>query len=210
MKNSTKIAIALGVILIVVVGVIASHRSPNLQGINPSGGDIIQSVTTNVNGVTIGAKFQQWYALNLPIGTNQVSWRNTTGQVAYVSGARFTMASTTPNGNTSASSTLVVSVGTSTTATITDTSTPWGGLINQVSIATGTTAFDAGSQIVLAGQAKSGVGGATSTIAVAPNEYVIAVVENPFSLNCGASGLCESGTSTKRGYILNGIFEVSF
>lgn len=214
--TKTTIAYIVGALLIlaVVVGVLehqiasVSYQAPVAGSINPSGGDVIQSITTQVNGVVIGAKFMQWVPLVLPLGTNQVSWHNTTGQVAYVAGGRFTLASTTSAGQAIASSSMILSVGTSTTATITDSPTIFGGLVNQVQIATSTTAFDAGSQIVLSGQGKT-ANSATSTIAVAPGEYLVETLEQA-NQGCVNAGSCEAATSSKRGYVLNGIVEYSF
>ena len=205
-------AIAAVVVVGLVVHLVGSHGAVKSTGAtNPSGGNVYQQVDTYVNGLTIGSKFQNWQPFVMPIGTNQVAWCNTTGQIVYAGGARFTLASTTANGSVSASSTLALSVGTSTKSTVTDGAAVWGGLIDQVLIATSTNSIDTKSQVILGGQATTGVGGlATSTIPISTSECLVASLENPYSQNCGASGACETATSSKRGYILNGIVELSF
>lgn len=215
MSNST-IAKILGMVIAIalVVGITvhfvhSSQPSAVAGSVNPSGGDIIQSVNTFVPGIVIGAKFETWYAVNMPLGTNQASWCNTTGQVAYAEDARFSLASTTPNGNVVASTTLALSVGTSTKSTITDTQVVYGGLINQALIATSTAAFDAKSQVFVEGNGINGAGGvASSTIAVSPSECVVASLENPYVTVGNINGY--SATSTGRGYVLNGLIGISF
>jgi len=209
--KTTIASIALSVIAVVIAVVTLAgsfHSSGKVGAVyQPAGGTVQFTPDTYAGGLNIGGKYINWVSFVIPIGANQASWCNNTGHVVYGSGARFALASTTANGSVSAANSLVLSVGTSTKSTVTDSTALYGGLINQAFIATSSNAFDRNSQVIIGGNAGGGtISGVTasSTIAIAPAECVVAALENPYSASAGYA------TTSTRGYVLNGVVEYSF
>ncbi len=136
----------------------------------------MNGITTNMGQIQIGR------------GANQGAWKNTTGRTIYVYEAPLSMAGT-------ASSTIKVYVGTSTTPTATDSFTAatapfWSQLIDAGQISTSTTAgllFDS-----ITNHKTSYPG----TLPVADGQYVLLVADS----FCRSTGACETATSSNRGW----------
>lgn len=204
MNKTTKtfIAVVLGLIVSVIGGVVGSHISaPPSAPVDATakvvgGSDIVENFPSFwANGINIGQSFEQNVALTLGARQNQVAWLNNTGQTVF-----FDLSRVYPSGI--ASTTLQVSVGTSTTATVTDSSNPFfASFIDRYLLATST-------QPAINNFKDGGTNGRT-VIPVAPNQYFLMVLENPYNQACTGS-TCETATSTNRGYNLFGEFEYRY
>lgn len=208
MRKST--IVALGILIALVGGVVGgaayvasrSSSAPTKVG----AGDIVQQYPSFwVNGINIGVRFQNIVGLNLTDKKNQAVWLNNTGRTVMVGNFKGILV---PNGKGSpilASSTLILDVATSTTATVTDKAAPiaYSTLIDTYSIATSTT-----NNIVINSTGNKGTNG-QGTIAVAPNQYLIEVLENPYNQAC-TGVTCETATSTNRGYNISASAEVNY
>lgn len=196
-------AICLAIVAIIVAVVALGHKSASNVGsvYQPAGGTVYYQADTYAVGLNIGQKYQNWVSFVLNTGVNQASWYNNTGHLVYISGARFALGSTTPNGQVSSGGAYVLSVGTSTTATISDVNGgSYGGLINKAAIATSSSAYGAGAVVFVGNSGTSAFG---SVIPVPTGQYL------NVSLETATTGSL-SATSTSRAFIVNGIIEYSF
>ncbi len=127
-------------------------------------------------------------AIQVGIGSNQASWINTRATTAYVDLGWLIL-------NGTASSTVKVSVGTSTTATITDSFNPavapmWSQFIDACQIATSTVSG------VWCDNVSNHKSSYPAVIAVPPGQRLNIVVAS----FCKADGACNTATSTNRGW----------
>lgn len=205
-----KTTITLAAIIALVFGVVGgavytaeqhSSSSPTKVG----AGDIVQQYPSYwTNGINIGSRFVTAVPLNLKDKQNQVAWLNNTGQVVMASNFKAIIVPSGKGAKT-ASSTYIMDVATSTTATITNSAAPiaYPTLIDTYSLATSTT-----NNIVINSGKNGGTNG-QSTIAIAPNQYLILVLENPYNQACTGS-VCETATSTNRGFNLSASAEINY
>lgn len=180
------------VALLALVVLVAGFTARTITTGKLGGGDIVEQYPSYfVNGINIGQGYENSIDLTMATGTNQAYWKNNTNNTVYVWRFIGTQTGT-------ASSTLVVNVGTSTTATVTDSATPLTTpqLIDTYTIATSTTGrtFNSWKNAGTNGQ---------YVIPVLPNNYLIATLENPYRQDCSTTTNCESATSTNRGYNLS-------
>lgn len=210
MSKKTITIVAILAIIIVVVGLVAFHKTAQTAGAPIQGSLIDQDTRVMPYGYAYGYAGNAYrgvgsFDITLGNGQNQGSWPNNTGQVVYV--PESIVAYTSPNAKGTASSTLFLTVGTSTAPTIADATKNalYGSLIDTFSIATSTN-VNATSSAVISNEGNAGTNG-LHVIAVYPGQYVIAVLESPCPLaTTGAGQGCELATSTARGYnlLLNG------
>ncbi len=187
-------------VLALVLGISAHTHAPSPTRL--SGGDPVEPIAVNfVNGLSNSQVFDQAVQFSMASGTNQVSWKNQTGRLIYVDDYR---AWTTAVASTS----MIYSVGTSTTATVTD-ATPasnaplFGGLIDRFTLATSTPII-----VINSGQDKGTLG--RSVIAVQPGQYLVSIFESTWpSFVCNGNS-CEAATSTNRGFNIGGYFHYHY
>jgi len=209
MTKTQKIVVAVVGVALGFFALAAYFRAPSVaptgQSSNLGGADIVEQYPSYwVNGINIGGRFTNNVKLVLGDGQNQVAWKNTTGQVVLASGVQGFISPSAKTSPAVASSTLAFFVGTSTTSTITDSAAPvFGSLIDTYLIATSTT-----NTLAIDSFGDKGTNG-QQVITVLPNQYVIAVLENPYNQAC-TGATCETATSTNRGYNLPFSFNYSF
>lgn len=199
MNTYTKTAAWVGLVMSLVLGLLMmvnSSASQSPQG-TPEVGTINGAVVQNfpyafTAGYYLGSQTGRSLAavISFGAGSNQVAWKNTTGGTVYVKLGNI-------YANGAASSTVKFYVGTSTTATVTNSFNPatapfWSQFIDGESVSTSTPA----------GVWADNIQGHKSTypgqIAVADGQYLL-LVSSSF---CTAVGACETATSTNRGYTL--------
>ena len=196
-KTNKIIASIIGLIAVVVVGYgvySLSNKSPAVAG-----ADVVEQYPSYwVNGINIGGRYVQEVKLTMGEGQNQASWKNNTGKIVNV---RDLVANLVPNAKLTtpvASTSMNFFVGTSTTATVTDSATPvTGTLIDTYVIATST-----GTGTAINSMKDGGTAG-REVIPVLPGQYLIAVMEQT---NSGG----EAATSTNRGFNLTTGFQFTY
>ena len=176
----------------------------------PQGGGAVRTALDQwVNGLFAGDVAEKWIEKTLPAGDDQiVLYRNQTGHDVYVTFADVSI----PTGST-ASSTLAASVVATSSASFPNThdltlpslANQKDYLIRGVNFATSSTATTTSSLYAVAANLATGHG----TILVPDGWYVIGYLQMQTAFTnhpCDAAGLCESATSTNRGY--NPVFRV--
>lgn len=212
MTNKTPFWMSVAALLIGVIAIGSSFaHTPSTPSAAPAktvgGGEITSDYPTiykygiGFNGLAAAPNYMNFQPLVMTTGQNQASWLNNTGKTVYVTENTSILTATSTLGPPNASSTLAFSVGTSTTATITDARTNFlfGSLIDSRLIATSTT-----NNITLNSEKDNGTNG-QFIIPVAPGQYLIEVLENPYQ-TVGGSGNFENATSTNRGYNISSVF----
>lgn len=137
-------------------------------------------------------------------GVNQAFYQNKTGRIVYVDYIDAYPVSTTNNFGavTTASSSMRVSVGTSTTASIANNfAAPFATLIDNALIATGT-------PMVVNSDKDVGTNG-RGTIPVLPGQYIYILMRQDSGNTCTGS-ICETATSTNRGFNLKWYLEFHY
>lgn len=203
MNTLKKVLIGAGVVWLAALTVLGfvPHQAPKPEP--RLGAQIQQEPFWFYNGAQFGPSgITQNNSGTLVMGTgqNQASWQNNTGKTVFISSVDATAFMTTGASTTvsSASTTLALSAGTSTRSTVTDSATPvFGSLFDKVLISTGTPylAHDGIVNSAFSGSNEQGM------VAVANGQWVIFALENPYRQDC-AGTVCESATSTNRGYNL--------
>jgi hypothetical protein len=191
-----KISLALGVL--VVVGLLyfgfsnptsapVSDQAVMEDGaLGGSGGNVTQQQDFYTNGVGIGPGYVMFSRSGtIALGSNQASWRNTTGRTVYVDLAFLATSGV-------ASSSYKFYVATSTSATISsDFTAPYSSLVNGFTIATSSVATTTSSiESHLSGSA---------VVPVASGQYVNIQVQAANGAVCNGV-ICETATSTNRGF----------
>ncbi len=178
MKTQTKII--LGVLALVVLGLGIFTMIPPVQ---PAVGvPTTLSVADFPNGATNGGVFVNWVAGTIGAGQNQAYWKNTTGGPVVVDLAEAQMTATATSGDS-----YLLSVSTSTAATISNSATPYASLIDSKAIATSSPAYVVNSIV----QSGNGLG----EIILPFNQYVVFLLRSK-------NGTV-AATSTSRGFNLN-------
>lgn len=148
-------------------------------------------------GALIGDAFVKVVTGTIPAGSNQASFRNTTGKTVYVDQVIVRTTGT-------ASTTQRISVGSGSSATIADFTLPTyalSSLLNYV-LATSSAATTTSSVHGAGATDRAGV------IAVADGDYInIALTQTFVQGNCSGS-VCETATSTNRGFNLEYLIRV--
>lgn len=202
MNTIKKVFIAAGVIwLLVLTGVVAS---PSLRSSAVKlGAQVQQEAFWFVNGLQLGSSgfTVNWSpAVSMTTGKNQVAWQNTTGKTIYTSSveANCIMTLGASSTVTTASTSMYLWIGTSTTATVGDpaigTQPLLGSILDKVLIATSSAVgaiHDGITNSTLSGSNEQG------DVAVTNGQYILAAME---SVN--ASPIGETATSTARGFNL--------
>ena len=189
-----KKAIIIGSIALVIVLGILYVVGLNIQSNPPSVGGTVENFPTNfTNGLANNGVFYGEVKGTIGAGSNQASWFNNTGKTVFVDRASLFV-------NGTASSTLQVNVGTSTTASIAyaaykTTTNPFSALIDSYTLATST------NYRVVNSIKDAGTNG-QNIIRVQPNYYVFFLLKNPYQAGT-SGGAYESATSTARGFNLD-------
>lgn len=198
MKTSFVVSLAGGVALAVAVVVSALFYFTTLPGAEEPRAGLTQSnVGEFPEGVLIGQVAQRYYTVSLPAGIAQASYRNTSGRTQFVD-----LANLTTNGI--ASSTQTITVGTSTSATFNGYSVPPNvkTLLN-CTLATSTPSnTNANSTHGTCAVASTG-----GVVRLADGEYLNIGLYQTFGNVC-TGALCETSTSTNRGFTVSGFIRV--
>lgn len=193
----------IGAAVVVVLGLLGalSFFGVNLVAKTESFGSTVSSdIPWFTNGYKVGNSNALYTAtsLSLPVGVNQASWLNNTGQIVVVDNSHVDLLGT-------ASTTMKLYVGTSTKSTVTDsfalgTAPMWSQTIDGYSIATSTSGLSATQAFTVADNYGSHKTNYSSFMEVLPNQYLIAVLSSNCSTYSQACG--ETATSSNRGYTL--------
>lgn len=141
------------------------------------------------DGAKLGSQTTRWYSGTIPASDNQEFWYNNTGKTVYVDLAEMITTGT-------ASSTYDFFVGTTTSASLSsDFTDPFSTLIHDFNLATSTT-------IRAINSIKDAGTNGRSVIPVAAGEYVFFTFQQTFDNACTGS-VCETATSTNRGFNVN-------
>lgn len=196
------VAIAV-VILVAIVGIdtaVKSQVSSQLQ----QAGDISENKTSFPQGISIQGVSQGWPGCTISLGQDQCFIRNVQSFPIIIDQAEgVTLGTSTQSTGYvgTASSTMLFSISTSTASTLNDYATPYGGLINNAKIATGTP-----NQIPYYSDVNGGTN-AQGEAYVPVGGYVIATIQPgavaPGGVCNPATTKCETATSTNRGYSVN-------
>lgn len=184
--------LVLAILILAVGGFLALNKSNGAVDLGGnSAGPTFNAGANFPAGFTlgIGSKYLNRAVIQIPKGRNQIAWKNTYGRTVYVNLGDAEMAGV-------ASTTFKLYVGTSSTATVTDTfngTAPFSALfINGATIAT-----SSGSGNVVADNVNSHAAGSPAAIAVMANQYLLMVASAP----CSVVGVgCETATSSNRGW----------
>lgn len=177
-------------VVALVVGLINLFSNHTPQAPTPGGVvNVVNGGSTFTNGADFGGPApvtMNWAGDKIRAKSNQAFWRNTTGMTQYVDLAEFSTDGT-------ASSTYKVYAGTTTSATaLNDFSAPaLPALINGFLLATSSLATTT-SNINYAR--------ASSVVQVPDGKYVYFQFQAVDDRNCPATKLCETATSTNRGF----------
>lgn len=183
-------AIVVGILLLLGAGLgtLAYLRPSAIQ----SFGDVVPNPQWFSSGYGFGNNASLYLSnkLTLGVGVNQAAFQNLTGKTITVDTGRFDLTGT-------ASSTVAVYVGTSTTATVTNqfslvTVPFWAQLISAGAIATSTNGTYT-SQLDNFVNHKSGY---PAEIQVLNGQYLLVAVQS----FCTADGACNTATSSNRGW----------
>lgn len=183
-----KIIISIAVVLVaglLALGFIRADQSNVPSQAQSLEGDVMNTPTENPNGESLGGIFENMAGGTIGAGRNQASFRNTYGKPIYVY-----LADVSTTGTASSSFTLYVA--TSSTATIADNFTaPFSSIINGFllatsSVATTTSNYDTPKN--------------SRVVKVNSGQYVVFQLQSTF--DCVSNGLCETATSTNRGFNL--------
>ncbi len=188
-------------IVIGIIAIVGCYKAFN-SGVLGSAGDIVTNIVTYTKGLKIGDGTQTTVYKALPVGQNKVLlYTNSTGRDVYVD---YGEANILTGDTASSTSKISIFATTSTSiatvndfATLVTGNTPRKTLIDAVLIATSSTATTTNS--VYASKANAGAGAI-----VVPDGYSVwgMLQQNTaVTTGCsGATGLCESATSTRRGF----------
>lgn len=190
--NKKTIIGAVILVVVLVLGGIALIATPTPAPVQApqSLGDISINTQEFPAGVKFGDKATvNWTGGQIGARSNQASFRNTTGRTIYVDLAEMVTTGT-------ASSTYQFFVATSTTATRSDNFTdPFSTLIDAFTLATSTTVRAVNS-------IKDAGTNGRSVIPVTDGQYVLLTFQQTYNNTCNGS-LCETATSTNRGFNVN-------
>lgn len=198
MKNSNT-GFLVGVVAVIALLLVGGWALTHGTSAAPASGNVINTsdyypagihfgnqsvISTVAQGITNAA------AIQIQPGQNQASWLNTSPTTAYVCEAFAFLTGGT------ASSTVKLNMGTSTTATKTDvfsntTSPLWAQMMDAASIATGTP-----SGLVVADNGNNHKTGYSSCMGVPTGQYLVATI----STYCTADAACNTATSSARGF----------
>lgn len=193
----------LGKYLIALALVLGAFGALAFVGLTPFGkqvenqfGDVVPNAQWFTTGIGFGSNKALYLSntLTLGSGVNQAAWQNQTGTTVTVDASRFDLTGT-------ASSTVAVWVGTSTSATVTNqfgaiTTAPfWSQLISASNTISTSTNGTYTTQLDNFVNHKSGY---PAEIQVLNGQYLLLVVSSACTTNAGIQ--CETATSTNRGW----------
>lgn len=204
MSENTKYNVIGGVLVLaaLVVGAIVGMSATGSESSDPVDRDRgeLGNVSVNetkdvfINGLQLGGQTEYW-SDTFTIGTadNNDGWQNLTGKTVYVDRVDVEIV------DGAASSTMVFDVATSSSENLSDTSDPYSEFIDSQAISTSTPAGR-----VLNTIADSGTNG-TGVVQVDDQEYVSlrflqGNTSGTTALGSCSSGVCETATSTNRGF----------
>lgn len=201
MKDNKLSVVALVIGLVALVSGFFGHKTQApVSDLGASGSGTTYSYQDKyVNGLFLGNDYVDFTKSGtIPAGQNEAYYTNRSGRRQYIS-----LASIDTNGT--ASSSFKFYVGTTTSTTINDFTAPYSSLINGFTIATSTVATTTSSiESHLSGSA---------VIPVADGVTVFVQIQAANGAVCASSGsgICESATSTNRGFnpkwVLHGYYQ---
>lgn len=197
---TTQNKVIAGVVVVSLISVAALFSSKGGDATKRLGAQIEQETYWFYNGMQLGpaGTTQDEAQISMGSGQNQASWQNATGQTIYIDSGSV-LGILTPGASSTAavtaSTSMLVYAGTSTSAAVANATIPiYGSIWGNVSIATSTKGSTALSSV------QNGVSASTTEqgiVAVPNGSYVLFVMN---AVNAPPIG--ESATSTNRGFNL--------
>lgn len=210
MVKQITITAVVALVISLVVGFTFFNGPTDQSNVDDQAGSIRQTQDTFANGIGFSGGVENVIGGTIGTSDNQDSWKNTTGKDVYFTyGVAIPIATSSSPTGPLASSTMRVLMGTSTAATISDYANPstqstgvfmtW-----VVATSTGSRSLIASSTATFGGLGNAGT---KNVVRVAQNEYFnVAIIASgsgaPSATVCVVGGVCESATSTQRGYNL--------
>jgi len=197
MKLSTVLVSGVVALAVAFLSIFGFHYFAPASSTSTSLGYSQSDIGKFPEGAQIGDIGSRYYALSLPAGVNQGSYRNTSGHVQYVDLAIL-------HTDGVASSTFILTAGTSTAATFNSFSVQSNtNSLLKMTLATSSAATTTNSVGGLG--ERSGSGGGVAVLN--DGDYLNYGLYQTYGSPCDGS-LCEAATSTNRGFNVTGVLRV--